>query len=67
MDKFLEFHDKLSQCYHRIHFTDYIRLSDEEKDEVCSKEKSDLRNYLNSNNMLNQNILREKLSHYEGI
>ncbi len=66
MEKFLELHEKLSQCYHRIHFTDYIRLPDEEKEEVCSKEKTDLRNYLSSNNMSHENILREKLSHYEG-
>jgi hypothetical protein len=65
MDKFLELHDKLSHCYYRYHFSDYLKLSDEEKDELCIKEKTDLRNYLNSNNMSHENILKEKLSNYE--
>jgi hypothetical protein len=65
MEKFLELHDKLSLCYSKIHFLDYIKLSDEDKDEVCNKEKSDLRNYLSSDNMSHKNILEEKLSLYE--
>jgi hypothetical protein len=66
MDKFLELNDKLSQCYHRFHFSDYLRLSNDEKEQVCSKEKTDLRNYLNSDSMSHENILKEKLSYYEG-
>ena len=65
MEKFLELHDKLSLCYSKIHFLDYIKLSEDEKDEVCNKEKTDLRNYISSESLSHKNIINERLSFYE--
>ncbi len=66
MNKFMDLFEKLSNCYNRIHYLDYLKLSSDEKDDVCSKEKADLRNFLNSDSLSNENILKEKISYSEG-
>jgi hypothetical protein len=66
MEKFADLHTKLAICYRRVPYVKYLQLSEEEKDEICTRERQAVVEQLNSDSMNFENILKDKINHLKG-
>jgi hypothetical protein len=66
MERFIQLHEKLYLCYNKISYKDYLIWSDEQKDETCLKEREALVEYLNSDKMDFENVVKENLAKRRG-
>jgi hypothetical protein len=63
MDKFIRTYEKLAYCYRKIDYDkEYLKASEEERNEMCSNEKSKFLNALNSEDMKFSNFVRLKIN-----
>jgi hypothetical protein len=65
MEKYWDLYAKLSACYKKTHFLEYMRLSDDDKESICQKERQDLRNHINSDAFSHAGLLQEKAAKLE--
>jgi hypothetical protein len=65
MEKYDELYNKLANCYKKIHLTEYKRLAEEDRDAICQREKADFKNYVNSDSMNFQELVKERLAQME--
>jgi hypothetical protein len=66
MEKFVNLHNKLAYCYSKIPYNKYLELSDDEKDEICSRERQAAVEQLNSDSMNFENILKDRINLLKG-
>jgi hypothetical protein len=63
MEKFLKLHQNLERCYLKISFIQYVTSSDEVKENTCKLERDALVEYLNSDALNHENILKDKIKY----
>lgn len=66
MEKFVNLHTKLAYCYSKIPYIKYLQLSDDEKDEICSRERNAAVEQMNSDAMNFENILKDRINLLKG-
>lgn len=63
MEKYLRLHNNLEKCYTKISFIQYVTLSDEVKENTCKAEREALAEYVNSDAMNHEHILKERINY----
>jgi hypothetical protein len=66
MDKFVNLQEKLVNCYIKIPHKKYFFLPEEIQEQTCLKERNDLTEFLNSDRMNFDNILKDRVEFLEG-
>jgi len=66
MEKFSELHSRLAVCYSKMDYLKYFSLSDDERDEVCAKERQAAADFLKSDAMNFENILTNRINYLKG-
>lgn len=66
MEKFVNLHTKLAYCYSKFPFNKYLQLPDDEKDEICSRERHAVVEQMNSDAMNFENILKDRITLLKG-
>jgi hypothetical protein len=67
MEKYLKLYANLEKCYLKLSYTEYVMSPDEVKENTCKTERDALADYVNSDAMNHENILRERINQYKGI
>lgn len=65
MEKYHQLHKQLALCYNRKDYIDYFNLSDEEKERVCKREREELSDYLQTDSVNFDNVLKERIQYWE--
>jgi hypothetical protein len=61
MEKFKDLHNILEYCYTRTRYDIFKELPQEQQERVCQKERENLIEYVMSNEMKIENIIKSKL------
>ncbi len=67
MQKLEQFSQRLSYCYAKVPYLKYFNSSEDAQEEICRKEREDLSEYLNSDSMNFENVLKERINALEVI
>lgn len=65
MDKLISLNERLGLCYSKISYITWHQLPEDQKEEFCKREKTDLVDYLNSDSLLHENIVKEQINNYK--
>jgi hypothetical protein len=65
MEKYLKLYQNLEKCYLNISFHQYLNSPEEVKENTCKAEKEALLEYLHSDAMNNENIVKERINKYK--
>jgi len=63
MEKLTILHRSLYDCYRKVHFKDFFKLSEEDREKLCANERQAFNDHLNSENLEASNLIREKLNY----
>ena len=66
MDKLNQIHSKLANCYSKVSYKEYFFWNEEMKEEICLKEREALTEYLNSDALNFENIVKESIANLKG-
>jgi hypothetical protein len=66
MEKFLDLHENLEKCYLKIPYKVYILATDEARENTCKKERELLAEYVNSDMLSHESVLKERIEFYKG-
>jgi hypothetical protein len=66
MDKLNQIHDKLANCYSKVSYKDYFFWTEEMKEETCLKEREALTEYLNSDALNFENLVKHSIANLKG-
>lgn len=65
MQKYVQLHDRLAECYAKIPYKQYFFSSEDTQEATCKREREDLSEHINSDEMNFDNILKERLAFLE--
>ena len=65
MEKYQELLKNVGMCYQRINYVDYFNSTEDEKGDACTKERSQLSEYISSDDFSFKTIVEEKLKKVE--
>lgn len=65
MEKYLKLYQNLEKCYLNLSFHQYLNFPDEVRENTCKAEKDALLEYLHSDSMNNENIVKERINLYK--
>ncbi len=65
MEKYLKLTKNLENCYLKKSYKLYLISSEEEKENTCKAERQALAEYVNSDALNHENIVKERINEYK--
>lgn len=65
MEQLHTLHSRLGKCYQKYNYVQYHHLNEDSKNKICKAEKDVLINFLNTDSLNHENILKQKISEEE--
>lgn len=67
MEQLHNLHQKLGRCFQKYNYIHYYHLKEDHKNKICSAEKTALEEYINSDSLKHENILKAKIAEEQSI
>jgi len=65
MEKLNELYKNLYYCYRRVHYLDFYKLNEEDKENLCKNEKQMFNDHLNSEHLDAEKVVAQRLNMLE--
>jgi hypothetical protein len=62
MEQLHKLHQRLGKCYQKYNYVQYFHLREENKNKICKSEKEALIDYVKSDSLSHENILKARIA-----